>query len=234
MLPEVEAKAFVVAHHYSRSYPAARFRAGLFREGRLVGAAVFSESMNPHAVASWSGGHRGVELGRFVLLDEIEFNAETWFLRRALTLLRQHKGTEVVLAYSDPVPRRTLAGEVVTPGHVGQIYQAYNAVYRGRSRPRMQLLDPLGRSVSERAVSKALGGERGAGHVLRALLDVGAPEPRLGESPVAWRARAVESGTLRLVRHPGNYAYLLRVPGARVELPPAAGPYPRKAVGVAE
>ena len=36
------ARAFVVAHHYSASYPAARERIGLYRGGALVGVAGFS------------------------------------------------------------------------------------------------------------------------------------------------------------------------------------------------
>src|SRR5438067_13926750 len=35
-------KAFVVRHHYSGSYPAARFRFGLYRAAELQGVAVFS------------------------------------------------------------------------------------------------------------------------------------------------------------------------------------------------
>src|SRR5262245_59609071 len=57
-----EAKAFVERHHYSASYPAARFRFGLYRQAELVGVAVFSV---PHVAGgprrvSW----RRLELGR--------------------------------------------------------------------------------------------------------------------------------------------------------------------------
>lgn len=50
-IDELTAKAFVTGHHYSASYPAARFRAGLFvherlRVERLVGVAVFSVPMS--------------------------------------------------------------------------------------------------------------------------------------------------------------------------------------------
>lgn len=39
---DATAKAFIERHHYSRSYPAARRRVGLFQRGELVGVAVFS------------------------------------------------------------------------------------------------------------------------------------------------------------------------------------------------
>ena len=39
---DTDAKAFVQAHHYSGTYPAARFRFGLMRGAHLVGVAVFT------------------------------------------------------------------------------------------------------------------------------------------------------------------------------------------------
>jgi len=36
------ARDFVTTHHYSRTFPSARFRIGLYRHGDLVGVAVFS------------------------------------------------------------------------------------------------------------------------------------------------------------------------------------------------
>src|SRR5579872_5601378 len=64
-----EAKAFVLEHHYlSRSYPACRFRFGLFRRGCLAGAAVFSHPCNDQVLSSIFRGDavESVELGRFV------------------------------------------------------------------------------------------------------------------------------------------------------------------------
>jgi hypothetical protein len=40
-----EAKAFVLAHHAFKTYPAARFRFGLYRHGQLVGVAVCSATL---------------------------------------------------------------------------------------------------------------------------------------------------------------------------------------------
>src|SRR4051794_33030928 len=43
---DTEARDFVLAHHYSGAYPAARFRFGLYHHGDLVGVAVFSHPSN--------------------------------------------------------------------------------------------------------------------------------------------------------------------------------------------
>ena len=122
-------KAFVVQHHYSASYPAARFRMGLYRTGALVGVAVFSHPCRNEVLTRVFPGDplASVELGRFVLLDDVPANGETWFLARCFRLLRGHVAG--VRSMSDPVPRRTLDGRMVTVGHIGCIYQAHNAVY---------------------------------------------------------------------------------------------------------
>jgi hypothetical protein len=127
-------KPFVSTHHYAGTYPAARFRFGLFRAGVMCGAAVFSHPVNDRTLTNVFGGKaaESVELGRFVLLDEVPGNAETWVLARCLRALRA-EGLRGVVSFSDPHPRTTLAGEVVFPGHVGTIYQAGNATYLGKS-----------------------------------------------------------------------------------------------------
>src|SRR5262245_59640672 len=79
---EGEARAFVLAHHYSGSY-AARRRFGLFRRGVLAGVAVFSVPVNDRAVTgvfNVGDARDCLELGRFVLHDEVPGNGETWFL----------------------------------------------------------------------------------------------------------------------------------------------------------
>lgn len=91
-LDELAAKAFVVGHHYSRSYPAARFRFGLYRAGELAGVAVFSHPSNDKVLTGVFPGTRAiesVELGRFVLLDDVPGNGETWFLGQCFAALRR-------------------------------------------------------------------------------------------------------------------------------------------------
>jgi hypothetical protein len=231
------ARAFVERHHYSGSYPAARCRVGLFckpafEAPALVGVAVFSVPAQQAVIPKWTGQEpsNGVELGRFVLLDDVKFNAETWFLGRAFRLLRQQLPSVCAVAsYSDPVPRRSAEGAVVLPGHVGRIYQGHNGRYMGRSRRRTLMLAPDGRVVSPRAISKIRNDERGRDYAMRQLLDMGAPPRRPHESGASYVQRAMAGGAFRRYRHPGNHCYVWGLTkGARRRLPQGCGDgYPR-------
>lgn len=219
------AREFVLAHHYSGTYPAARRRFGLFQRKRLVGVAVFSVPMNANALACLAGGATtGLELGRFVLLDAVPGNGETWFLARCFELLRS-EGWEGVVSFSDPTERTSHTGEVVFGGHVGTIYQAHNAVYLGRATPRTLRVLPSGRVYSARTLQKVRARERGWRYGVDQLIAEGAPVPRSGDLR-AWLAEVLPLIT-RSVRHGGNhkYAWALK-PQARKHLPKSL-PYPK-------
>lgn len=216
LIDEATAKRFVVKTHYSRSYPAARLRVGLFvrrpfQAERLEGVAVFSVPMTNAAVPAWFPGLRpeqGVELGRFVLLDETEANAETWFQARALRLAARHlAGLQVVLSYCDPVARMALDGTVTAPGHLGTIYRAGNAQALGRASPRTLKLLPDGRVASERALSKIRVEDQGAAYATQLLVDAGAPARLPMEAGAAYLQRIDAAGFFRRVRHPGNFVF---------------------------
>jgi hypothetical protein len=215
-IDESTAKAFTVAHHYAASYPAARFRAGLFVQGRtsresLVGVAVFSVPMSQGVIPRWFAGLRpaeGVELGRLVLLDDVASNAESWFVARAFKLLREKfAAVNGVLSYCDPVERVNAAGELVKRGHVGTVYQALNAAYLGRAAPRTMILSRDGRVFSQRALSKLRNGEVGEAYAYQQLRSLGAPERRPFEGGKEFAKRALREGGFRAVRHPGNHTY---------------------------
>jgi len=233
------ARTFVEQHHYSGSYPAARCRVGLYHQNAyeaptLAGVAVFSVPAQQAVIPKWTGQQpsHGVELGRFVLLDSVPFNGESWFLGRAFRALRERLPlVQAVVSYSDPVPRRTSDGAVVLPGHVGRIYQAHNGRYMGRSKRRTLTVAPDGRVISPRALSKVRNGERGIDYALRQLLAMGAPERHSRESGADYVQRALSCGAFRRMRHPGNHCYTWGLTkGARRRLPdpqPKAGEYPR-------
>lgn len=237
-LDEATAKAFVTSHHYSGSYPAARSRVGLyrstpFRKAELVGVAVFSVPMHGRVIPKWTGQAKenGVELGRLVLLDDVEGNGETWFLSRAFQVLQDElPEVKAVVSFSDPLPRVDEDGELVKPGHYGTIYQAANARYVGRCHPSTLILAPNGEVVSKRSLSKLRNGERGAGHVYENLRALGAPRRLPGESDRAYAKRAVAD--FRRVRHHGNLAYTFALGSkserraARRAMPPALD-YPK-------
>lgn len=220
------AKAFVLAHHYSGSYPSARFRYGLYdRRGELVGIAVFAVPANYATFRELPCDPKAcVTLGRFVLLDDVKANAESWFLARCFEDLRAH--AEGVVSFSDPCPRTSSAGDVVFGGHVGTIYQATNAVYRGRSKAEGRWMFPDGTMVEPRALSKIRKRDQGWQYAAAQLEAFGAAELGDHQDPVAW----LKTWLLRLCRrvsHPGNHKYLWALHRRdRRHLPPSL-PYPK-------
>lgn len=212
-----QAKPFIQQHHYSGTFPATRLSCGLFRNGaggqsELVGVASFSVPMTNKvgpANTGYANPARSTELGRLVLLDDVEANGESWFTSRAFELLISEKPEiESVFSYSDPVRRTDTKGHIILRGHVGEVYQALNAICRGRSSPRTQLVMPNGRIASQRALSKIRNLETGADYAQRQLIDAGAPLRHTGEEPSAWLERIQKHGFFQRHRHPGNWAYV--------------------------
>ncbi len=221
------ARSFVEAHHYSASYPAARERFGLYRFGELAGVAVFSHPTNDKVITgTFPSIDRlaGVELGRLVLLDEVAANGESYFVARCFEQLRV-LGYRGVVSFSDPVPRTTLDGRTVMPGHVGIIYQALNARYLLRSTPRTLRLLPDGTVLSPRTLQKIRAQEKGWLGAIAELEAHGA-DPFDGDAR-AWVRRVVPAIT-RPLRHPGNHRYAWAL-DRRVALPPQLHTYPKKA-----
>lgn len=204
------ARAFVIAHHYSGSYPVAAERVGLYRGTELVGVAVFSIPINNNAVPRYTGlqSCEGIELGRFVLLDEVPYNAESFFLARALKLLHtEHSELRSVIAYSDPLPRQATDGRIIMPGHVGVIYQASSATYVGRAQAKTMHVNRDGIALSSRALSKIRLQEHGANSAEKRLVKLGAHPRIFGQDPAEWVNEVLTSGTFQKIRHPGNHVY---------------------------
>ncbi|WP_242586310.1 hypothetical protein [Streptomyces sp. MST-110588] len=138
-----------MGHHYSASFPSARFRFGLYdigaNEPQLCGVAVFgvpvTAAVLTRPLPDLQPYIESLECSRFVLVDEVPTNAESWFLARCFDELLV-LGVRGVVSFADPVPRRDASGTLVTAGHVGTIYQATNALYMGRAVPRTVKLLP--------------------------------------------------------------------------------------------
>jgi len=243
VLDEAEARAFVIGNHYSGSYPAARCRVGLFEVGvGLVGVGVFSVPAGPKVISRWlphlDHNAEGIELGRLVLLDRVPGNGETWFLARAFELLRQElPEVRGVLSFADPAQRVAADGAVITPGHVGTIYQALNGRHLGRSRRRTLWLDAQGQVVSERALAKLRTGDRGAAYAYERLRTAGAPARLPLEDGRTYVKRALRAGPFRTLRHPGCLAYTWPLGDRRERkayqrhAPPAL-PFPKAATAI--
>lgn len=242
-----EALDFVTRHHYSRSLPPTSIRVGLFRSRtffapELVGVATLGGGASQAIVPHWCPNlvaADGMFLSRFVLLDEVEYNAETFFLKRVFKALRATRpAVRVVISYSDPVPRRDEGGVLTMPGHIGRIYQIKGASYRDRTEPEKKWLDERGCLLDGRSLSKVRALDRdnpakskGGESYARHLVALGAPPRRIGEAFTAWLERVTEGGEgpFRAMRHPGNHVYLFSPRGTSDGLFGIAphGPLPR-------
>ena len=186
--------------------PPARFRFGIYRDGTgLAGVAVFSVPCRDAVLTSvFPGDPRcSVELGRFVLLDQVERNGETWFLGECFRHLRA-AGVEGVVAFSDPVPRIDAAGRTIMPGHVGIIYQAFNGCYLGQRRAESLWQLPNGQTLHRRSLAKIKKRDRGWETPAARLVELGADEP--WDDAGAWLEHWLPKIATRK-RHPGNHKY---------------------------
>jgi hypothetical protein len=213
-LDDRTAKAYVERHHYSGTYVASRRRYGLWeRSGTLVGVAVLSipvrAAVLTRAFPELCPYAESLELGRFVLADQVPGNGESWFLARVFRLAAR-EGIQGVVSFSDPVARRDTENRVVFPGHIGVVYQASNALYAGRGTARTLLLLPDGRVLNERAVAKVRALDVGHAYVEELLRSFGAPARR-GAAPAIWLPTALHEAGVRTLWHPGNHRYLFRL-----------------------
>ncbi|MET8572982.1 hypothetical protein [Streptomyces sp. NPDC004783] len=238
---EQPGKAFVLAHHYSRSYPAVKVQFGLYDTvnggRRLKGVAVFGVPVNTAVLTKPLPELRpfteSVECSRFVLLDECPGNAESWFLARCFGLLLA-EGVRGVVSFADPVPRRTASGTLVMPGHVGTIYAATNALYTGRATARTVKLLPDGTVFHDRTAQKIRRQEQGHEYAAAQLIALGAPRPRPGCDPARWLREALAAVGARNVRHRGAHRWVFRLGRTRREREdiklgvPSLRPYPKR------
>ncbi|MFC0843448.1 hypothetical protein ACFH04_06830 [Streptomyces noboritoensis] len=236
-----QAKAFVLAHHYSRSYPAARTAFGLYDVSgaakRLTGVAVFgvpvSEAVLTKPFPGLQPYTQALVCSRFVLLDACPANAESWFLARCFDALLCD-GVRGIVSFADPVPRRTASGALLMPGHVGTIYAATNAVYTGRSTARTVKLLPDGTVFHDRTAQKIRRQEQGCAYAAAQLIALGAPQPRPGCDPAVWLREALAAVGARTIRHRGVHRFIYRLGRTRrereeIELGlPAQRPYPKR------
>lgn len=219
------AKAFVQAHHYSGTFPAARFRFGLYRGPELVGVAVFSQPVNNLSLSCFPGEPaESCELGRIVLVDDVPANGESWFVARCFELLR---GDVLgVLSLSDPFPRTDALGRRVFGGHIGTIYQASNATYLGRARADTLRLLPDGSVIHSRALAKIRKRERGWRYAAPLLERHGATPLGDEQDARAWLDEWLPR-LCRTVKHPGNHRYAFGLTKQVRRHLPESLPYPK-------
>lgn len=166
-----------------------------------------------------------VELGRFVLLDDVPANGETWMLAQCFRDLRS-QGIAGVVSFSNPGKRTNGDGDVVFGGHVGTIYQASNAVYVGRSKAETRRLLPDGTVMHGRTLTKIRNRRKGHRYAAAILESHGAEPLQDDEDARAWVARWVAALT-RPLRHPGNFKYAWSLDKRARRHMPDSLPYPK-------
>lgn len=251
-IAHADAKAYVLRHHYARSFPAARFCFGLYLlddPDPLVGVAVFSVPASSTVITRVFPEldvRSAVELGRLVLegppagdrsmAQRAPANAESWFVAQATRDLVT-RDIHGVIAFADPVPRRRADGSILKPGHTGVIYQALGGSdtamrYTGRGTARSLWLAPDGTVLSERTLQKIRAQEQGHEYGERLLISHGARVPRAGADMRAWLRSALTDIKARRLRHRGNHRFAMPLgatrrarAAVRIALPPL--PYPK-------
>lgn len=236
---------YLRTHHYARNPAPAVARYGLFKvrggvvKPELVGVITYGEGMGDHVLGAWCGVgpvREGVvgalECNRLVLLEDEPYNAESWFVSRALKALCEARpALAAVLSFADPVERKNAAGEVFKPGHIGGIYKALGWSYEGRAKPRtLTVVRETGDVISERTISKITGDEQGWQYGTRQLEAACYLKRWQGESGESFLARCLASGYLVKQPHPGNHAYVWQRDKKRPTKPMRSLPYPVKGV----
>ena len=220
------ARIFIEQHHYSGSYPNARFRFGLDGVGLLVGVAVFSHPVNDLVLAvSRATRARAWKPVASCSSTWCRRTPRSWSIARCFELLRR-AGIHGVVSFSDPVPRTTTDGRVLFAGHVGTIYQASNGIYTGRSRPEWKLLLPDGTVIHARSLAKIRARDSRWHSAAKPLERHGAELLQDDEDARAWVERWVKQ-LCRPILHTGNHRYLFALnPRLRKHLPTSL-PYPK-------
>lgn len=230
---ERTAKSYVVEHHYSRSYPASKWRFGMFDGERLCGVLVFGVPTSVRVLTlpfpDLVPYVESIELSRLVVDDMVPKNGESWFIARCLEKV-QELGVRGVVAFADPTPRK-VNGRNIHRGHVGTIYQASNAECLGRGTARLLTILPDGAVLNDRSAQKVRSRASGHIYVHDRLVGFGASPLADDDDSAEWLARALdEVGAVRLP-HRGNWRYVFRL-GNRSErrnirLGLTVGPYPK-------
>jgi hypothetical protein len=225
-----EALQFVRDHHYAHSTPNIQpgdtVIHGLYNTATgLVGVAIYiSEpggyhepgAKGPGSITSvFPGGiSEALELNRFILLPEVGYNGETWFLAQSRELLRR-QGYRGFISFSDPHARLSASGEVVKPGHYGTIYKGGGLVYFGQSKPESFWFKPDWTILAyPTQLSKIRGGKPGWENQVRKLVALGAKPPRCLRTGVAdvdelcdWLDEHWLPRLARKVRVPGKHKF---------------------------
>lgn len=139
--PFSELAAFIRREHYAKGCSnTAVFAHGLFREDRLVGAALWLPPTKTCAKTVHEDWKRVLSLSRLAILGSEPQNAASLLIGRSIRAIRRTKRWAALVTYADE-----------SQGHTGTIYRASNWVDRGVTKPEPRWVDANGRQVSRKA-----------------------------------------------------------------------------------
>jgi hypothetical protein len=119
-------KEFITANHYTHGCHNGPMGFGLYYSEQLIGVCAFATPCSENVRSSVFGKDYKdsvTELHRLFIFDGTPRNLETWFVSRALNMLKQEKPhINAVVSFADG-----------SQGHFGFVYQALNAIYYGTS-----------------------------------------------------------------------------------------------------
>lgn len=129
-ISKTEARYILEKYHYLSAISAdfkSGYNYGCFKDGQIVGVAIFTGFPVPELVEGMFGLDRFEQLGMFELsrlcldpdIQKTEHNLASWFVSRCIRLLRRHTPVRAILSYAD------------SAFHSGTIYAACNFGYYG-------------------------------------------------------------------------------------------------------
>jgi hypothetical protein len=126
----IQVQGLIKRLHYSHSCfgVTADYCYRVLHDERLVGGAIFGLPAAYNVARKYDGGESLLELRRFVLIDALPRNSESFCLGVMLRALRK-EGVKRVLSYADPAH-----------GHAGTIYAASGFTFMGETKPRKHVL----------------------------------------------------------------------------------------------
>lgn len=83
-------REFLARWHYSRkAVPNSAIRLGCFSGQQLVGVVTFGRIINCKPIFAGTSNRVGLEINRMAMVDQAPKNSESWFLMRAIKLVRK-------------------------------------------------------------------------------------------------------------------------------------------------
>jgi hypothetical protein len=134
-LPKKLSRKMIEKYHYTHAWTSCRYALGLFYktdnqhaffdevEEKLIGTAVYGSPvgrLSAQSISEELDTSEVLELTRLFIHDGYGKNAESFFISKTMSWLKENTDIKALMSYADP-----------KEGHLGGIYQATNWLYQG-------------------------------------------------------------------------------------------------------